>query len=152
MFDSIYGAAVVLPLVFGVITTLSHPRFSSAISAASGVMLVAAVAVPLLSLFSEIVRLPSFSPLLPTLSGVSDYTEEKYLDALVDYIADEMGVPREDVSVACEGFELSTLRFRSITVTLSGSAVFSDTTRLREVLSSNFVADGGTARVLLDFG
>ena len=152
MVDDIFGAVVLLSLVLGVLGMLSHPRFRPMISTVTTVMLVASVLVPILSLISELVSLPNFSPILPSSPSVSEYTEEEYLAALTDYIADELDVTADAVSVIGEGFDLSTLRFRSVTVTLSGGAVFADTTALRELLLASFVADGGSARVLLDFG
>ena len=150
--DEVIVVSVGLAVLTGILSALSHPNYRDALGGALVIIFVASVLSPTLELISGAFRLPDFEPQLPSADSVTEYTEEGYISAIADYLAAEFDLPREKIEISGEGFSLSSLSFFSLEISLSGSAVFSDTSRMRELLLSEFVREGGRVSISLDFG
>lgn len=146
------SAIVVISLVLGAVGALSHPRFSGIVEASFAILLLFALLPFVTSVVEGVISIPEFSPIIPESGDVSTYTEEEYIDAVESYISTEYGVPRENISLTAEGFSLSELRFERMTVRIGAQAIFIDTTALRQLILTEFVTQGGEARVIIDFG
>ena len=145
--------AVSLSLFISVVSVMSHPSFKAECNMALGILSLAALAAPILSLVTSLGNFPEldFLPEYDISGGAVEITKEAFDEGIERAIADKYRISCGDVSVISEGFSFSSMRAERITVVLSGSAVTSDSRDLAEFVKENFCPDG-RCEVKLDFG
>lgn len=136
--------AITLSLFISVISLMSHPSFKAECNMALGILSLAALAVPLLSLISSLGEFPEFDT-LPDYNlsgGVVEVSEDGFCEGVSLAIEDKYKLSRGDVSVLASGFSFSEMTAERVTVILSGSSVMSDSRDIAEFVQQNFCPEG----------
>lgn len=145
--------AVTLSLFISVVSVMSHPSFKAECNMALGILSLAALAVPILSLVTSLGSFPEldFFPEYDLSGGAVEITKEAFEEGIGRAIEEKYRISKDELTVISRGFSFSDMRAESITVILSGGAVTSDSRDLAEFVKENFCPEG-RCEVKLDFG
>lgn len=147
--DEYIEIALLSALLVGVVSMISHPRFSPITSGALGILLLFSLLQPLFALIDGNGSFPIFKPLLPDgVTDVLEYSEGVYFEAMSDCIEESFGLSETDLKIKAEGFDIEKLKYKSISVTLVGGGYFTDRERVENFIIENFLGEGGRASVV----
>ena len=144
MLNGYFAGVITLVIFAAVLLEITHPHLKAVTGIGVGAVVICAVLLPLVGIIQDI----DLDNVLDDIYDGIDYDatdsaiELAFEDAVVQYVADEYGVPSECVSVRVDGFDISTLTAQRIYVTLSGKAVLIDYKRMEEELSARFTECG----------
>lgn len=138
-----YIVSVIKIVTLGaVMLSLSHVKMKKSASLVMGVVISAAILLPLVDLIKDNeVDLPTFDD-YETLDVRDDTVESAYENGLKEYIASDLGVDIDCVDVFVDEFDFSSMRAGRIYVTLRGAAIYADYRRLEEKIQKEFTNNG----------
>lgn len=147
----VYVISVLAAVAFSSFVMYDNEKMRSS-RTALGIILLAALATPFIN------TITSFSELdienYPICDGeygneVRDDTAKKaFLNGIKLAIADKFSIPKEYISVDCQGFSFEEMKAEKISVILSGKAAFSDVRAVREYIKNS---DLGECEVFISF-
>ena len=80
----------------------------------------------------------------PSIEDGGEYervAEEAFLIGIERLVADKYGIPEQEVTARCDGFDFSRLACERIYLTLSGSAATADHRGIKNFIEENFEGD-----------
>lgn len=145
--------SLALSAVLGIIGAVAHPALSREGEVAIGVLCLFSLAAPIVAAIPSLSSLPPMNQgaEVDVNGGYSEVLEEAFGEGAVRYIAEEYSLAASDISVSTEGFDPSSMRAESVTVTLRGRAVLADLGGIRESVMRELVTDGGKCSVEVSF-
>lgn len=136
--------AITLSLFISVVSVMSHPSYKAECNMALGILLLAALAVPVLSLITSLGEFPELDtlPEYNLSGGAVEVSAEAFAEGIALAIEERYRLPSGEVSIMASGFSFSEMRAQRITVILSGTAVTSDSRDIAEFVVENFCPEG----------
>lgn len=149
-FESVIMLVLFAALVLGVV----HTRLKDVTYFSTGVLVICAIMLPLVSIIRDIDHKYSLDDIFHTME-YEDLTdgaiESAFEMGISGYVANKYGVDSDDVLVMADGFDLERMRAQRIYITLSSKAVFLDYKKIEEEIEKEFT-DGGECEVSLKIG
>ena len=145
--------AITLSLFISVVSVMSHPSYKAECNMALGILSLASLAVPILSLFGSLGEFPELDsfPESDLSGGVVEVTEEAFSEGIERSVGDKYGIPSGEVSVMVSGFSFGKMTADKIIVVLSGTSVTADSRGISDFVRENFCPEGH-CEVKLKFG
>lgn len=135
----------------GIAIGLAHPRQAKMTRLSLGIILIAAIMIPIVDIIVENgVKIPDFEISdIEDAEMSDDMIEEAFCRGIEDYIREGYSLGEGEVTVTCDGFDLSSMRADKLYVALSGRGIYVDYKELEYKLAEEFTK-GGTCRVEFD--
>lgn len=135
----IIGASCIVAFM----SSVSHPKHRAVSEGAFSLVLLLAVLSPVREYIGGFLDNTSL-PEAPSIEEGGEYervAEEAFLLGIERLVADKYGIPEEEVTVRCDGFDFSRFSCERIYLTLSGSAATSDHRGIKNFIEENFEGD-----------
>ncbi len=136
--------AITLSLFISVVSVMSHPSYKAECNMALGILSLAALAVPVLSLVTSLGEFPELDtfPEYDLSGGTVEVSEKAFAEGITLAIEEKYRLPSGEVSVIISGFSFAKMKAERITVVLSGTSVASDSRSIAEFVYENFCPEG----------
>ena len=154
MLNSYFSVIMTLCLFLAVAQSVAHPRFATVTNLGAGVLVICAIMLPLVDIIRDFDVNDFYDKLLEDIEytdATDSSIELAFEEGIADYVSQEWGVDKEDVSVRADGFDMESLTAERIYVTLSRKGLLLDYKRIEEKLALEFTR-GGDCEVSLDLG
>ena len=154
MLKEYFEGVMILAAFFALALGVTHPRLKDSTSFSTGVLIICAIMLPLVSIIRDFDEKYSVDDLLSDIEyeGVSDdVIEVAFEKGISMYIAERYGVSSDNVLVMADGFDMESMKAKRIYVTLSSDAALLDYKKIEEEIATEFT-EGGECEVSLKIG
>ena len=135
----------VLAVALDLLEFIAADRYKALTKAAVGVILVMAIITPLPALIEKMQEDLDFSE-VGDREG-EDIRLSAFEEGIAQYVSQEFGLAREDVSVEAEGFDSDNMKAEKILITLTGSAI---TANYKKIIATTNALGLGEAEVKIE--
>lgn len=139
-----YGISVLkLAVFFAIALNFAHPRQNKTIKLSVGIVMICAIMLPFIDIINEkTLKIGDFDLVDREEAQGEGLIKGFFEDAVKEYISQTCGIDKSDVSVSVGGFDIATMKAKSLRVTLSGKCMTVDYRRLEVELAKEFTEEG----------